>query len=152
LYDANTPIKQALPELAEAYPDVYGKIGLHDLGDRMFDYLRRKNPGSKLNKAFSQLPEQVLTPREAFGRIVTGDVENVPISSLAGRVAASSLIPYPPGIPLLMSGENFGDAESPQIEYLKALNDYDRNFPGFEHDTEGVEVVDGEYQVMCIKS
>ena len=152
LYDANTPVKQALPELAEAYPDVYGKIGLHDLGDKMFDYLRRKNPGSKLNKAFSQLPEQVLTPREAFGRIVTGDVENVPLSSLAGRVAANSLIPYPPGIPLLMSGENFGDAESPQIEYLKALNDYDRNFPGFEHDTEGLEVVDGEYQVMCIKS
>ena len=51
-----------------------------------------------------------------------------------------------------MSGENFGDAESPQIEYLKALNDYDRNFPGFEHDTEGVEVIDGEYQVMCVKS
>ena len=131
---------------------MYGRIGLHDLGDRMFDYLRRKNPGSKLNKAFSKLPEQVLTPREAFTRIVTGDVENVPLSSLAGRVAANSLIPYPPGIPLLMSGENFGDAESPQIEYLKALNDYDRNFPGFEHDTEGVEVIDGEYQVMCVKS
>ena len=151
LYDTNTPIKQALPELAEAYPDVYGNMGLRDLGDKMFDYLRRKNPGSRLNKAFSKLPEPVYTPREAFNKIVTGDVESVPVSALAGRVAANSLIPYPPGIPLLMSGEKFGTEDSPQIEYLKALNDYDRNFPGFEHDTEGVDVIDGEYQVLCVK-
>lgn len=152
LYDANTPVKQALPELAETYPETYGAMGLRDLGEKMFAYLQANDPGSKLNQAFSTIPEPVLTPREAYGKIVTGDVEMVPLAGLAGRIAANALIPYPPGIPLLMSGENFGSADSPQIRYLQALEHYDRTFPGFEHDTEGVEVVDGEYQVMCVKS
>jgi arginine decarboxylase len=41
----------------------------------------------------------------------------VAIENLAGRIAANSVIPYPPGIPMLLSGENFGDANSPQIGY-----------------------------------
>ena len=75
----------------------------------------------------------------------------MPSSKLAGRVSANSIIPYPPGIPMLMSGEVFGDENSPQIKYLKALESWDREFPGFEHVTEGTKSVDGVYQVMCLK-
>ncbi len=28
---------------------------------------------------------------------------------------------------------------------------WDREFPGFEHVTEGSDVVDGMYRVMCVK-
>ena len=52
---------------------------------------------------------------------------------------------------MLMSGESFGDENSPQIKYLKALSLWDKAFPGFEHDTEGTEVINGIYHVMCIK-
>ena len=52
---------------------------------------------------------------------------------------------------MLISGENFGDKNSPQIKYLKALSLWDQAFPGFEHDTEGTEVIDGTYNVLCIK-
>ena len=70
---------------------------------------------------------------------------------LYGRIAATSVIPYPPGIPLMMSGENFGNANSPQIAYLKALMEWNNTFPGFEHITEGVEVRDNNCYVMCVK-
>ncbi|MDI5035891.1 hypothetical protein MJM43_28800, partial [Salmonella enterica subsp. enterica serovar Montevideo] len=43
---------------------------------------------------------------------------HVAIENLPGRIAANSVIPYPPGIPMLLSGENFGDENSPQVGYL----------------------------------
>ena len=78
-------------------------------------------------------------------------VENVSIDHLYGRVAAAGLIPYPPGIPIIMSGENFGNANSPQIAYLKSLLSWNKLFPGFEHITEGVEMRDDTCYVMCVK-
>ena len=61
-------------------------------------------------------------------------------------------MPYPPGIPMLMSGENFGDDDGPQIGYMRGLAAWDRQFPGFEHVTEGAEAVDGTYHVLCVRS
>ena len=51
---------------------------------------------------------------------------------------------------MLMSGENFGGKSSPQIRYLESLEKWDREFPGFEHETEGAKVIDGKYNVLCI--
>ena len=45
--------------------------------------------------------EVVMTPREAF----FSDTTAVPLEEAAGEVAADSVIPYPPGIPLLNPGE-----------------------------------------------
>ena len=122
---------------------------LKDLGNKMFKYLRENNPGKVLNEAYSTLPKEEITPREAYNKIVANEVELVPADKLMNRIAANSVIPYPPGIPMLMSGENFGDENSPQIKYLQALSLWDHAFPGFEHDTEGSEVIDGVYYVLC---
>lgn len=150
-YDRNAPVSEVLPALAEAWPEIYGTVGIHELSDRMFDYLKREQPGELLNEAFSKLPKQEYTPHDAFEMIVKDNVEFVPSDRLEGRITANSIIPYPPGIPMLMSGENFGGADSPQIRYLKSLEQWDRQFPGFEHVTEGAKVIDGKYNVMCIK-
>jgi arginine/lysine/ornithine decarboxylase len=53
---------------------------------------------------------------------------------------------------MLMPGENMGAANGPYIGYLKALQGWDRAFPGFGHDTHGVEVHDGEYYIQCLNS
>ena len=151
LYDSNAPLADVLPELAAAYPEKYCCMGIHELADRMFNYLKRSEPGAKLNAAFNALPQAEYTPREAFMKIVSGDVEMVPCEHLYGRVAANSIIPYPPGIPMLISGENFGNANSPQIGYLKSLLAWNREFPGFDHVTEGVEMHNDNCFVMCIK-
>lgn len=151
-YDNNTPIKDIFPDLVLSYPQEYENIGLHDLGDKMFKYLRENNPGAVLNEAYSILPKVDMLPREAYNNIVDNNVELVPATKLEGRIAANSVIPYPPGIPMLMSGENFGDKNSPFIKYLNSLSLWDKSFPGFEHEIEGTHVIDGIYNVLCIKN
>ncbi|MEX9601565.1 arginine decarboxylase [Providencia rettgeri] len=150
-YDNNTALKKVLPEVVEASPEIYGEMGLRDLGNKMFVYLQKNNPGGQLNQAYEQLPAVMMSPRDAYQEIVANRVEAVPLDKLAGRIAANSIIPYPPGIPMLLSGESFGDKNSPHIGYLHSLQAWDREFPGFEHETEGTEIIDGQYYVMCVK-
>ena len=54
-------------------------------------------------------------------------------------------------IPLLMPGESAGPEDGPYLSYLRALEEWDRQFPGFEHDTHGVDCQDGRYRVSCLK-
>jgi arginine decarboxylase len=151
-YDSNAPLSEVLPELVRDHPERYAALGLKELGEEMFDFLRKYDPGSVLNAAYSTIPEPAMSPRQAFQYMVSGDVELVPAEKLSGRIAANAVMPYPPGIPMVMSGENLGSADSPQINYLKALGQWDAAFPGFEHEVEGAEVVDGVYNVLCIKA
>ena len=104
-----------------------------------------------LNAAYEALPAADMTPREAYERLVAGDVELVPADRLAKRTAANAVMPYPPGIPMLMSGENFGAADSPQIGYLRSMQSREQQFPGFAGVIEGAEMIDGVYQVLCVK-
>ena len=150
-YDSNRPLAEVLPEIAAQYPDRYRNVRLHDLGDELFEYLRTNRPGDLLNAAFERLPHADMTPREAYGRLVTGEVEFVPVERLAKRIAANAVMPYPPGIPMLMSGENFGDADSPQIGYLRSMQNREQQFPGFAGVIEGAELIDGSYHVLCVK-
>lgn len=151
-YDRNVKLSKIFPELVHGREEIYGDMGMKDLGEEMFKYIKESNPGKYLNDAYSSLPTPTLTPREAYNKLVTNEVELVPASKLMGRVAANGVIPYPPGIPMVMSGENFGDEKSPQIGYLKALATWDEKFPGFEHEIEGATVENGEYCVLCVKS
>jgi arginine decarboxylase len=150
-YDANDPVARVLPELTAQHPNRYRKLGLRDLGAEMFEYLKKYRPGDLLNSAYETLPVPEITPREAYSRIVSNDVETVPVDKIANRIAANAIMPYPPGIPMLMSGENFGGEDSPQIGYLRGLQTWDQQFPGFEHVTEGAEVIDGAYHVLCVR-
>ncbi len=150
-YDANCPIVEALPEIAAQYPQRYRNVGMHELGDELFEYLRKERPGDLLNDAYESLPAADMTPREAYEHLVDGNVEAVPVANLGGRTAANAVMPYPPGIPMLMSGENFGSAKSPQIGYLRSMESRERQFPGFAGVIEGAEMIDGTYHVLCVK-
>ncbi|HJK46087.1 MAG TPA: arginine decarboxylase, partial [Methanocorpusculum sp.] len=88
---------------------------------------------------------------DAYRYIVKKQVEHVAVDDMANRVVATGVVPYPPGIPMLMPGENAGAADGPILMYLKTLQEFDRKFPGFTHDTHGVEVINGTYYVYCIK-
>jgi arginine decarboxylase len=37
------------------------------------------------------------------------------------------------------------------LSYLRALQAWDRRFPGFEHENHGVENIGGTYFVYCLK-
>jgi arginine decarboxylase len=82
---------------------------------------------------------------------MAGDVEKVTLNKMAGRVVAVGVIPYPPGIPIVMPGENIGGADEPWLTYLGALQEYGQLFPGFAKEVEGTEEHDGAYHVYCMK-
>jgi arginine/lysine/ornithine decarboxylase len=70
---------------------------------------------------------------------------------MAERTATVMVVPYPPGIPILMPGESAGAADGPLLQYLAALQTFDKRFPGFEHDIHGVERdAHGNYAIECL--
>jgi len=155
-YDANAPLAVVLPELVATYPDAYAEMGLRDLADAMHAEIGRTGMLSHMDAAFTVLPEAQLTPRDTYGQLVKGNVEKVCVEDMADRVVAVQVVPYPPGIPLMMPGERVSRDKRSVIDYLLALQAFDSQFPGFEHDTHGVEIEqapDGKpvYTTYCLK-
>ena len=150
-YDKNAPLAEVLPYLVTGHPETYASLGLRDLADQMFAQLKESRQTHWLAQAFSTLPTPVMTPNAAYQHLVKDQIEHVSLDELADRVLATSVVPYPPGIPMLMPGESTGAADGPYLSYLRALWSWDRRFPGFGHDTHGVENRDGTYYVQCLK-
>jgi arginine decarboxylase len=150
-YDDNTPLSEVLPWLVSNFPQLYGGLGLRDLASKMFAQLNETEQTHWLAKAFSTPPTPVMTPSMAYQKLIRGQIEHVALAELANRVLATSVVPYPPGIPMLMPGELTGDTDGPYLSYLRALWSWDQRFPGFGHDTHGVENREGVYYVQCLK-
>ncbi|MFZ1006208.1 MAG: Orn/Lys/Arg decarboxylase N-terminal domain-containing protein [Candidatus Sulfotelmatobacter sp.] len=151
-YDLNASLSQVLPDLVRANPRRYTNLGLRDLANEMFAHLQKSRQTHWLAEAFSTLPTAWMTPRQAYRHLVLNEVEKVPLDTLADHVVASGVVPYPPGIPMLMPGESAGTQDGPYLSYLRALQSWDERFPGFGHDTHGVENIDGTYYVYCVKA
>lgn len=150
-YDANAPLKLTLPSLVEKWGGRYAGMGLRDLSSEMFGKMKELRMTALQAQAFSQLPQADMTPSHAYELLVRGRIEQVDLEGCAGRTLATGIVPYPPGIPLIMPGENAGELDGPALGYLKALEAYDRSFPGFGHDNHGVEVEKGTYLVSVIR-
>jgi arginine decarboxylase len=150
-YDANVPLEQTIPRLTASNPERYGAMGLKDLADEMFDQLKVAKQTKWLAEAFSTLPTAHMTPAAAYRELVLDNIEHVELADMADRVLATSVVPYPPGIPMLMPGESAGAADGPYLSYLRALQAWDARFPGFGHDTHGVEAKDGRFYMQCLK-
>lgn len=150
-YDSNAPLYRVIPSLNESYPERYQKMGLKDLSEEMFAAMKELGTTKALAAGFAVLPYPDMTPVQAYENLVHNNVEKVKIDDMAGRTVATGVVPYPPGIPLMMPGENAGEADGALLGYLKSLQAFDHKFPGFTHDTHGVEVTDGNYEILCIK-
>ena len=150
-YDSGESLAEAIPDLAAAYPERYGKMTLRELCDEMHAEVRAHGTIELLDRAFGELPTPVTNPGEAYRRLVRGRTERVPVSKMAERVSAGMVVPYPPGIPILMPGERAGTIEGPVLSYLCALEDFDARFPGFAHDIHGVERDEhGVFSIECL--
>lgn len=150
LYDEGATVAEAIPELAQAHC-VYAQMTLKSLCDSMHRKMTELALLNKLDAAVSVIPEPVLTPAAAFQQVVRYRAEPVRVDNFAGRIAASMLVPYPPGIPLLMPGERVPAGANPIVDYLQALQNFDSSFPGFEHEVHGVSVdSDGHFWVRAL--
>jgi arginine decarboxylase len=150
-YDEETALEEIFPDLTGAYPERYDGMTLKKLTDEMHSFKKEHRMCELLQEAFSLLPDPAISYAEAFKKLVRGEVEHIPISQAKNRIVATGIVPYPPGIPLLAPGEMTGNPGEPLLGYLKSMQDFDNRFPGFEHDTHGVENIKGEYMMYCIR-
>lgn len=139
LYDRDAKLVEALPELA-AHGDRYAGTSFQDLCRDMHQFYRDRDAMDIVQQVFDTLPEPAMTPAQAYGKLVAGEVERLPLDALDGRINAVGIVPYPPGIPVIMPGETFDRRRIGKIlDYLALLQDFDGQFPGFEHEVHGVE-------------
>lgn len=150
-YDSNAPLEKALPDLVAQFPERYAGLGLKDLSDDMYAKMRSGRMDKAQAEAFAALPKPEMLPRLANAKLMSGDVELLPLEKMSGRVMAVSAIPYPPGIPIVMPGENVGKASDPWLTFLRSMEDWGSMFPGFEKTVEGAVVKDGKYHFWCTK-
>jgi len=151
LYDENTPLEEVFPDLTTGCSERYGGMTLKGLADEMHQFKKDHKMCDILQKAYAILPEPAITYAKAFEKLVHNEVEHIPIEKAGNRIVATGIFPYPPGIPILAPGERTGKQNGPVLQYLKSLQDFDKRFPGFEHDTHGIENVKGEYMMYCVK-
>jgi arginine decarboxylase len=153
-YDANVRLSNCLPSIVREDAR-YQNMGLRDLCDALHTCYRENATPKALKRMYTVLPEVAIKPADAYNHLVRGEVEAVPIDQLQGRIAAVMLVPYPPGIPLIMPGERFTEATRSIIDYLSFARTFDRSFPGFDTDVHGLQHQDSPegrcYTVDCIK-
>ncbi len=154
LYDENSPLEEVFPDLVRQYPARYSDRGLADLSREMHDHLKENGITDLVRQVYAALPEAAMTPAEAYRRLVRGAVTAVPVSELEGQTVAVMVVPYPPGIPVVMPGERCTPATRAIVDYLVSLQDFDTLFPGFESEVHGADVVVGDgqrvYYVYCV--
>jgi arginine decarboxylase len=154
LYDSNAPLKRVLPALVEAHPSAYAEMGLKDLCEQVHRVYKDDNVPKAQKDMYTTLPEMAMRPAEAYDKLVHGQVESVEIDDLMGRILAVMLVPYPPGIPLIMPGERLTKETKSIQDYLLYAREFDQKFPGFETDIHGLRfepTADGRrYLVDCV--
>ena len=154
-YDGNVSLSTCLPCVAQQDGARYKGMGLRDLCDQLHACYRSNATAKHLKRMYTVLPEIALKPADAYDQLVRGEVEAVSIDALDGRIAAVMLVPYPPGIPLIMPGERFTESTRSIIDYLAFARTFDSSFPGFVADVHGLQHEDEgngrHYTVDCIK-
>ncbi|MBN1200002.1 MAG: hypothetical protein JXA23_11665 [Bacteroidales bacterium] len=154
-YDRNAPMAEVFPEMVAAWPEAYGKVGLKEHANEVHRYIREHRMLDRMQEAFQVIPDQAMKPADAYHAVVRKNVEYVDLDKMMGRIPAVMIVPYPPGIPIMMGGEKMNDKAKPIWDYLKLRQDFENAFPGYESDIHGVERTERNgkkyFQTMCIK-
>jgi arginine decarboxylase len=149
-YDKNQPLWKVLPEFAVKYPR-YEMTGLKDLCTQIHEIYKKNDVARLTTEMYLSNMVPAMKPTDAFAKMAHREIDRVLIDDLEGRITAVLLTPYPPGIPLLIPGEQFNKII---VNYLKFAREFNERFPGFETDVHGLvkQVVDGKamYYVDCV--
>lgn len=152
-YDLNLRVKNMLPDLFAEDPDFYRNMRIQDLAAGIHSLIRRHDLPGLMQRAFDVLPEMKLTPHQMFQQQVRGNVETCELDQLVGKVAANMILPYPPGVPLVMPGEMITEESRAVLDFLLMLCSIGERYPGFETDIHGAKLTeDGRYLVKVLKT
>ncbi len=161
LYKANAPLDAVFPQLSITHRERYKGMGLRDHCQEMHAFLRENSLLPRMVESSRIIPDRAMIPAQAYRAIVKKEVEFVRIDSLDPardpRTSAVMVVPYPPGIPILMGGEVINEKAGPILEYLRGRQDFENRFPGYESDIHGIDrtTIDAAgkryYEIMLVK-
>jgi ornithine decarboxylase len=140
LHDDNALLEDAIPEFARRRPARYAGVRLRDLCADMHRFFRHADVSALQAKQFASehLPEIAISPHAAARCLVRNDVDYLPIDEIAGRIATTPFVVYPPGIATIVPGERLSERAQPMIDYLKMFQTCFNTFPGFDVEIQGV--------------
>lgn len=151
-FDRNLSIQRALPSLYAEAPDFYKNKTLQELADGIHSMIYKHNLPDLMYHAFEVLPKMAMNPYSAFQKELAGEVEEIYLEDMIGRVSANMILPYPPGVPLVMPGEVLTEETRPVLDFLEMLCEIGAYYPGFETDIHGAyRQDDGRYTVKVLK-
>jgi arginine decarboxylase len=150
-FDRNSPLWRVMPEFVAKNPR-YEKVGLKDLCLGIHTMYRERDIARMTTEMYTSPMIPAMKPCDAWAAMAHRKTERVPIDQLEGRITAMLVTPYPPGIPLLIPGEQFN---ATIVKYLQFARDFNAKFPGFETEIHGLVKTDAagnsNYCVDCVR-
>ena len=151
-YDKNQPLWKVLPDFVQKQPR-YERMGFRDLCTQIHEVYKANDVARLTTEMYLSDMVPAMKPTDAFAKVAHRNIDRVLIDELEGRITAVLLTPYPPGIPLLIPGEQFNKII---VNYLKFAREFNEKFPGFETDVHGLvkKVENGKamYYVDCVQN
>ena len=152
-FDLNLTVKSFLPSLFEEDPSFYKDMRIQELAQGIHDLTAQYKLPELMFKAFDVLPEMKMTPHNAWQQELRGQIEEIPLQQMVNRISANMILPYPPGVPLVLPGEMITEESRPVLDFLVMLCEIGQHYPGFETDIHGVyQHADGTNTVKVVKA
>lgn len=146
--DANPPIEKVLPWLVRLYPRTYSGMKLHDLCMKQHEFFRRRSVNRIQQHLFLRrfFPATAMNARDANEEFIRGNMERVPISQIAGRIALEGALAYPPGIFCIVPGERWTETAR---DYFLSLEDCMNELPGLCPEVHGIHTMKKDNRTIC---
>ncbi|MDR0805877.1 MAG: lysine decarboxylase LdcC [Enterobacteriaceae bacterium] len=152
MYDNNAFVKEVLPSVYANDPSFYEGMRIQELAQGIHKLTCKHNLPELMFSAFEVLPTMVMKPSVAFQKELRGEIEDCYLEEMVGKINANMILPYPPGVPLVMPGEMITEESRPILDFLMMLCEIGAHYPGFETDIHGAyRQDDGRYKVKILK-
>lgn len=150
-FDDDQKIEKVLPNLYKEAPRLYKKYTIQKLAQEIHALYIEKNLCGLMYRAYGMRAKMVMTPYQARQAIIKDQVKKVALTNLAGEICSEMILPYPPGIPLLLPGESITPESKDILDFLLVLCEIGDKFPGFETNIHGVSFSeDGAPFTYCL--
>jgi len=149
-YQDDLTVEEMIPSIYAKNPAFYDGMTVQTLAIEMHSQMSSYDIPTLMYNAFDVLPEVAYTPYQAFQKLLSKETEDIDIMNLVDRTSAVMILPYPPGIPIIMPGEMITQDSIVVFNFLVALVKIGEQFPGFETDIHGVFYENGTYKVKVL--
>jgi len=139
MYDENLPVKKVLPTIYNEHPDFYKNKTIQEISNIQHQLILKHDLPNTMYHAFDKLPEFVINPHQAYQHLLKKKTKKICIDNLLNETSAVMILPYPPGIPIIMPGEKITKDSKVILDFLLMLEDIGKQLPGFESEIHGLE-------------